>query len=237
MKRVRAETPDGIVAGEYADNRVITTDAEYAVGDEARLLAPCEPSALYCTGRNYVATIEQMGYDRPSKPDFFIKPPAAVIPTNTPIPYPGFSSEVTYAGELAAVIGETCRSVAQAAVPTVVAGYTIMNDVDALDQESRTKRKAFEGSGPLGPVIETELDPADLQMRTEINGDERQAASTADMLFSPTEIIAFISDRITLRAGDVVAFGSPANPGLIEPGDDIEIQYEGIGTLRNSVGD
>lgn len=235
MKRVRAETPNGIVTGEYAADRVLTDDAEYAVGEEARLLAPCEPSALYCTGRNYVATIEQMGYDRPSEPAFFIKPPGAVIPTNAPIPYPAFSSEVTYAGELAAVIGEECRSVAPADVPEVVGGYTIMNDVDALDQDSVTKRKAFEGSGPLGPVIETELDPADVQMRTEINGEERQAATTADMLFSPSEIIAFLSERITLRAGDVVAFGSPANPGLIEPGDEIEIQYAGIGTLRNSV--
>jgi 2-keto-4-pentenoate hydratase/2-oxohepta-3-ene-1,7-dioic acid hydratase in catechol pathway len=110
-----------------------------------------------------------------------------------------------------------------------------MNDVDALDQQGRTARKAFDGSGPLGPWIETDLDPEGIGMETVINGETRQDANTELMLFSPAEIVSFLSRRFTLRPGDVIAFGSPANPGTVEPGDDIEITYEGVGTLRNHV--
>ena len=234
MRLARAETPDGVVSGEYRDGRIETDDGDYAVGEDD-LLAPCAPSALYCVGRNYADTLDQMDYERPDSPDFFIKPPVSVIATGEPIPYPAFSEEVTYAGELAAVIGERCKRVSRADVPEVVRGYTIMNDVDALDQPGRTARKAFDGSGPLGPWIDTDLDPTDIDMRTTIDGETRQEANTVQMLFDPYEIVAFLSERFTLHPGDVIAFGSPANPGLIEPGDEIEITYEGIGTLRNAV--
>jgi 2-keto-4-pentenoate hydratase/2-oxohepta-3-ene-1,7-dioic acid hydratase in catechol pathway len=122
-------------------------------------------------------------------------------------------------------------------VPDVVAGYTIMNDVDALDQGGRTARKAFDGSGPLGPWIKTDVDPTAIDMWTDVAGERRQAANTELMLFDPYEIVSYLSGRFTFRPGDVVAFGSPANPGLVEPGETVEITYEGIGTLRNSVVD
>lgn len=234
MRLARARTDDGIRKGEYRDGILHTDDGEYVV-ERDDLLAPCRPSALYCVGRNYTETLDQMEYDRPEEPDFFIKPPVSVIPTETPIPYPTFSEEVTYAGELAAVIGQECKNVPPEAVPEVVRGYTIMNDVDALDQQGRTARKAFDGSGPLGPWIETELDPRGIDMHTEINGETRQEANTELMLFDPYEIVSYLSERFTFSPGDVVAFGSPANPGTIEPGDEIEITYEGVGTLRNSV--
>ncbi|GGM60381.1 2-keto-4-pentenoate hydratase/2-oxohepta-3-ene-1,7-dioic acid hydratase in catechol pathway [Halarchaeum rubridurum] len=236
MRLARARTADGIVTGTYDDGVLETeSDAYDLTGDDATVLAPTEPSALYCVGRNYAATLDQMDYERPEEPDFFIKPPAAVLAPERPIPYPSFSEEVTYAGELAAVIDERCRDVAETNVDDVVRGYTIMNDVDALDQPGRTARKAFDGSGPLGPWIETDLDPAGVEMHTEINGEERQRSDTDHMLFSPREVVSFLSERFTLRPGDVVAFGSPANPGLIEPGDEVEITYEGVGTLRNTV--
>ncbi len=234
MRLARARSDDGIRKGEYRDGILHTDDGEYVV-ERDDLLAPCRPSALYCVGRNYTETLDQMEYDRPEEPDFFIKPPVSVIPTETPIPYPTFSEEVTYAGELAAVIGQECKNVPPEAVPEVVRGYTIMNDVDALDQQGRTARKAFDGSGPLGPWIETELDPRGIDMHTEINGETRQEANTELMLFDPYEIVSYLSERFTFSPGDVVAFGSPANPGTIEPGDEIEITYEGVGTLRNSV--
>ncbi|WP_101294833.1 fumarylacetoacetate hydrolase family protein [Halegenticoccus soli] len=237
MRIARASTPDGVVTGEYRDGVVVTDGNEYAVGTDAALLAPCEPSALYCVGRNYAETLEQMAYERPEEPDFFIKPPASVIAHEEPVPYPSFTGELTYAGELAAVIGERCRDLAPAEVPEVVRGYTIVNDVDALDQPGRTARKAFDGSGPLGPWIETDVDPTGLDMHTEINGERRQEANTELMLFDPFEVVAFLSERFTFRPGDVVAFGSPANPGLIQPGDVVEITYEGVGTLRNRVVD
>lgn len=235
MRIARIRTADGVVTGEMVDGSVVTDEAAYGIGEDAELLAPCEPSALYCLGRNYAETLEQMDYERPDEPDFFIKPPTSVLAPEAEIPYPTFSSRVTYAGELAAVIGNRCFEVEPEDVPEIVRGYTIMNDVDALDQQSRTARKAFDGSAPLGPWIETDLDPTAIEMRTTIDGEIRQEASTDLMLFDPFEAVSYISQRFTLRPGDVVAFGSPGNPGTIEPGSDVDIYYEGIGNLRNSV--
>jgi 2-keto-4-pentenoate hydratase/2-oxohepta-3-ene-1,7-dioic acid hydratase in catechol pathway len=235
MRLARIRTDEGVVTGEYADGVVTSDDASYAVGEDGHLVAPCDPSALYCIGRNYAETLDQKGYERPDQPTFFIKPPAAIVAHEEAIPYPTFSEEVTYAGELAAVIGKTCHDVSPDEAETAVRGFTMMNDVDALDQPGLTSRKAFDGSGPLGPWIETDLDPTSLDMHTDINGERRQEANTELMLWGPYELISFLSERFTFHPGDVIAFGSPGNPGTIEPGDDIEIHYEGIGTLRNTV--
>jgi 2-keto-4-pentenoate hydratase/2-oxohepta-3-ene-1,7-dioic acid hydratase in catechol pathway len=235
MRRARIQTADGPREGEYRDGVVVAEDGEYVVGEDGSLLPPCEPSAVFCVGRNFAATLDQMDYERPEEPDFFIKPPHSVIAHEEPIPYPSFTDELTYAGELVAVIDESCRDLDPEEVPEYVRGYTIMNDVDALDQQGRTARKAFDGSGPLGPWLETDLDPTALDMHTEISGERRQESNTELMLFSPHEIVAYLSERFTFRPGDAVAFGSPANPGLVETGDVVEITYEGIGTLRNAV--
>ncbi|WP_135805297.1 fumarylacetoacetate hydrolase family protein [Halorussus marinus] len=235
MRLARLLTPDGPVSGTYDDGVVRADDGTYEVGTDGRLLPPCEPSAVYCVGRNYAETLDQMEYERPEEPDFFVKPPASLVGHGRPIPYPEFTDELTYAGELAAVIGERCRAVAPESVPEVVRGYTVMNDVDALDQQGRTARKAFDASGPLGPWIETDIDPTDVDMRTDVGGERRQEANTELMLFDPYEIVSYLSRRFTFRPGDVVAFGSPANPGLVKPGETVEITYEGVGTLRNRV--
>ena len=235
MRLARIRTDDGVVAGEYDDGVVEANGTSYVVGEDAELVAPADPSAMYCVGRNYAATIEQMDYETPASPDWFIKPPASVHPPGAPIPYPAWTEELTYAGELAAVIDRRCADLDPSAVDEVVRGYTIMNDLDALDQPGRTARKAFDGSGPLGPWIETAVEPTGMEMTTHVAGEQRQAANTDQMLFPVREVIAFLSTRYTFRPGDVVAFGSPANPGLVAPGDEIEIHYEGIGTLRNTV--
>ena len=234
MRLARVDTPDGPVSGRYEDGLVVTDEATHEA-TPAELLPPCEPTALYCVGRNYAATLDQMDYDRPAQPDFFVKPPAAVVGPGDPVPYPTFSEEVTYAGELAAVVDERCRDVSPEAVPDVLRGYTVLNDVDALDQPGRTARKAFDASGPLGPWIETDLDPAGIDMHTDVSGERRQESNTELMLFSPLEVVSYLSKRFTFRPGDAVAFGSPANPGTVEPGDVVEITYEGVGTLRNRV--
>jgi 2-keto-4-pentenoate hydratase/2-oxohepta-3-ene-1,7-dioic acid hydratase in catechol pathway len=234
MRLARARTDDGVVVGEYRGGTLVSDGAEYVV-DEGDLLPPCEPTALYCVGRNYAATLDQMEYERPEEPDFFIKPPASLLGHGDPVAYPPFTEELTYAGELAAVVDVECRDVAPADVPGVVRGYTVMNDVDALDQQGRTARKAFRGSGPLGPWVETDVDPTAIEMYTDVSGERRQEANTELMLFDAHEIVSFLSRRFTLQPGDVVAFGSPANPGLVEPGDSVEITYEGVGTLRNEI--
>lgn len=237
MKIARACTRDGPVTGRYEDGQLVDeVGRTYTVGEDATLLAPCEPTALYCVGRNFGEKVEQMDYDRPDEPDFFIKPPTSLASPNSTVPYPSFTDELTYAGELAAVIGTRCRDLDEEEVPDAVRGYTILNDMDALDQPRRTARKAFDGSAPLGPWIETGVDPGGLDMKTTINGEIRQEANTVRMFFHPHELVAFLSERFTFEPGDVISFGSPKNPGTVSPGDTINIWYEGIGTLTNTIG-
>ena len=236
MRLARARTSDGIREGEFRDGTLVTDDAEYEIDEDGGdLLAPCDPSVVYCVGRNFAATLEQMEYERPEEPDFFIKPPVSVVGHRTPVPYPEWTDELTYAGELVAVIDEECHDLDPADVADAVRGYTVMNDLDALDQPGRTARKAFDGSGPLGPWIETDVDPTGLEMYTDVSGERRQESNTELMLFDPAEVVAFLSERFTFRPGDAVAFGSPANPGVVESGDTVEITYEGVGTLVNEI--
>jgi len=235
MRLARLQTSEGVVEGRYEDGTVVADDGEYVVGRDGELTYPCSPSALYCVGRNYAETLDQMDYERPEEPDFFIKPPASLVGPEDPVRYPEWTDELTYAGELVAVIDERCRDVAPEDVPEVVRGYTLMNDIDALDQQGRTARKAFDTSAPLGPWIETDVDPTGLDIETTVGGEPRQDANTELMLFDPYETVSYLSRRFTFRPGDAIAFGSPANPGTVEPGETVEITYEGVGTLRNEV--
>lgn len=235
MRIGRLLTSEGPITGEYRDGVVHADSGSYEVGVDGDLLPPCEPAVLYCVGRNYDDTLSQKGYERPERPGFFLKPPTALLGHEQPIVYPKFTDELTYAGELAAVIDKRCRDLSPEDVPSVVRGYTIMNDLDALDQDNIIGRKAFDGSAPLGPVIETDVDLTDIDMWTDIAGERRQESNTSRMIFDPYELISFLSERFTFCPGDIIAFGSPGNPGMIEPGDAVEITYDGIGTLRNTV--
>jgi 2-keto-4-pentenoate hydratase/2-oxohepta-3-ene-1,7-dioic acid hydratase in catechol pathway len=246
MPTARVATAEGVATVAYEDG-VVRIDGETRAvesADDLDLLPPCDPRGVYCLGRNYPAYVEtnadtiqrRLSHD-PELPDdvhFFLKGATSVVGPGEPIPYPTFSDSLGYGGELAAVVDRTCRHVAPGDVPEVVRGYTILNDLDAKDQDGITEMKVFDGSAPLGPAI-ADVDPTSLEMRTTIDGEVRQEASTADMHRGPGEAIAAISERVTLHPGDVVALGSPANPGTVGPGDTIEIWYEGIGTLRNTV--
>lgn len=236
MRIARVETADGIVTGEYIDGVVETDAGNYTVGEDAELRAPTEPSSFFCVGRNYAAYNEAQGHEEQDFLHWFLKPPIALHDPETPIPYPDFTEEFGCAGELAAVIDEPCKNVSAAEAPEYVRGFTIMNDLDAEDQPEISSRKAFDHAAPLGPWIETDVDPTSLDMTTKINGEVGQEANTTQMIWGPWEIIAEISRYVTLRPDDVVAYGGPDSPDLLEPGDDIEMWYEGIGTLRNTVG-
>lgn len=133
------------------------------------------------------------------------------------------------------MIGPEASGLEPEEVAGVIREYTIMNDLDALDQEGRTAQKTFDGSALLGPWIETELDPTGLDMHRDIGGERRQETNTGLMLFDPMTAVSFVSQRVTLWPGDVIAFGSPGNPGLVDPGDEVAIEYEGIGTLHSTV--
>lgn len=235
MRIARVDTPNGIVTGEYDDGVVETEVNSYRVGEDASLLAPVEPSSFFCVGRNYAEYNEATGYEEQDFLHWFIKPPISLHHPDQPIPYPSFTEQFGCAAELAAVIDESCKDVAADEAHEYVRGFTIMNDLDAEDQPEVTSRKAFDHSAPLGPWIETDIDPTGLDMETRVNGTIGQAANTEQMLWGPWEVIAELSRYVTLRPDDVVAYGSPESPDPLEPGDEIEMWYEGIGTLRNTV--
>ena len=206
---------------------------------EVSLLAPCQPTKILAVGLNYRAHAAEAGHDVPSEPLVFSKPPSSVIGPFEPIVYPILSQQMDYEGELAVVIGQQVRNVPPEKAHDFILGYTCGNDVTARDLQRRddqwTRAKGFDTFCPLGPHIVTDLDPGNLAIRTRVNGAIRQSSSTADMVFSVAELIATISQVMTLEPGDVILTGTPSGVGPLQPGDVVEVEIEGIGTLRNPV--
>jgi 2-keto-4-pentenoate hydratase/2-oxohepta-3-ene-1,7-dioic acid hydratase in catechol pathway len=204
-----------------------------------RFLPPALPSKIVCIGRNYADHARELGNEPPSEPIIFLKPPSAVIGANETIVRPPQSQRVDFEGELAIVIGRTARNVAAADWRTYVAGFTCANDVTARDLQKKdvqfTRGKSFDTFLPLGPVLETDLDPSSLRIATRVNGETRQDGNTSQMIFSCDRIVEFISGIMTLSPGDVILTGTPAGVGPLEAGDVVEVEIEGIGTLRNVV--
>lgn len=153
-----------------------------------------------------------MKYETPAELDFFIKPRTALVGPNQPIRYPSWTTELTYAGELVALIDQRCSSVDPEDVPELIRGYTILNDVDALDQWACTRQRAFDTAAPLGPWIETEVDPRDIEMETVIDRKQRQSANTEQMIFDPYEIVSYLSHRCTLLPATVSPSTVPQTP-------------------------
>jgi len=204
-----------------------------------RLLAPVLPSKVLGFGRNYAEHARELGNEVPDIPVVFLKPSTSVIGPGDSIVYPTLSQEVHFEGELAVVIGRLCREVPIERVPEVVLGFTCANDVTARDLQRSdnqwARAKGFDTFCPLGPWIETDVDPAKLSIRTTVNGDVRQDGTTADMMRGVAECVAFISAAMTLLPGDVILTGTPAGVGPIVVGDEVAVSVGGIGTLTNRV--
>ncbi len=227
------------VVGDPLYSGVELTGEQVSLAD-VRLLAPVIPrSKVVCVGRNYVAHAEELDHDVPTEPLVFLKPNTSVIGPFDPIVYPTQSELVHFEGELGAVIGRICRDVPAERAADVIYGYTIGNDVTARDlQESDgqwARAKGFDSFCPLGPWIETELDPSELAIRTELNGELMQDGNTSLMIFDVPTIIAYITSFMTLLPGDVVLTGTPSGVGPMQAGDDVSVTVEGIGTLKNRV--
>jgi 2-keto-4-pentenoate hydratase/2-oxohepta-3-ene-1,7-dioic acid hydratase in catechol pathway len=208
--------------------------------DDVRLLAPVIPrSKVVCVGKNYAAHAAEMGGEVPQTPLVFLKPNTSVIGPGEPIVYPAQSSEVHFEGELAVVIGRICKDVPVEDVDKVVFGYTVANDVTARDLQRTdgqwARAKGFDTFCPLGPWIETNLDPSDLRVTTELGGKLKQDGRTSDMVFSVADIVAHVSSFMTLLPGDVVLTGTPEGVGPMQVGDRVSVTVEGIGTLTNQV--
>jgi 2-keto-4-pentenoate hydratase/2-oxohepta-3-ene-1,7-dioic acid hydratase in catechol pathway len=197
------------------------------------------PSKIVAVGNNFADRAREVGLPAPAVPLIFLKPPSAVIGPDDAIELPPQSQQVEHSAELALVIGRKGRWIALEEAPHYVYGYTCANDVtarDILDFEGLwTRGKSFDTFCPLGPVIDTTLDPSDALITCRVNGQTRQMTSTHDMLFGVPQIVAFVSSVMTLLPGDVILTGTPAGAGLLAPGDLVEVGIEGIGILRNHV--
>jgi len=218
----------------------LPTGEEVAL-DDVRLLAPVLPSKIVAVGKNYAAHAAEFGMTVPEEPLLFLKPSTAVIGPGDPIPLLPISHRVDYEGELAVVIGSLARSVKAEEAGKVILGHTIGNDVTLRDLQKTddqwARAKGFDGSCPLGPWIETDLDPTDVFLQTRVNGEVRQQATTTDMVFGIAELIEYITSFMTLLPGDVLLTGTPEGVGPLSPGDVVEVQVDGIGVLSNPVGE
>ena len=251
MKIVRIRTEEGISYGGaepegirvYQGSPLVAWEPSDVVVpfEEAHLLAPVFPTKVVAVGKNYAEHAEEMGSDVPESPIIFIKPATAVVGPGVPVVYPPDSANVHHEAELAVVIGAIARNVKAEDVQSVILGYTAANDVTARDLQRHdgqwTRGKGFDTFCPLGPAVETELDPLEgLSIQCRVNGEIRQSGSTADMVFGVAELLEFISRVMTLLPGDVVLTGTPSGVGPVVPGDRMEVEIEGIGILTNPVG-
>ncbi len=240
MRLVRFLDPaSGLPMDGRLEGDVIVSESVSIPVEQARLLAPCEPTKIVCVGRNYAAHAAELGNEVPQRPLLFFKPPSAVIGPNDEIVLPK-SSLIHHEAELAVVIGTRCRNVSADEAMSVVLGYTCMNDVSDREAQKWDKNwvraKGFDTSAPLGPMIVTadEIE-GPFHVMSRVNGEIRQDGSTADFIFTIPELIEEITHYMTLEPGDVIATGTPAGVGPLVSGDAVEIEIEEIGILRNRV--
>ncbi len=207
--------------------------------NEVRLLAPVEPSKVVCIGKNYYAHAMEMQSTPPDQPLLFLKPSTAVIGQEDFILYPPDSARVDYEAELGVVISRRCKDVPAERFTDVVLGYTCVNDVTARDLQSKdgqwTRAKGFDTFCPIGPWIETNLNPFSVRVESRLNGKVCQSESTSSMMHDVAKLVAYISRVMTLLPGDVIATGTPAGIGPMQVGDTVEVEVEGIGVLVNRV--
>ncbi|OZD09173.1 2-hydroxyhepta-2,4-diene-1,7-dioate isomerase [Rhodococcus sp. 06-235-1A] len=253
MRLGRIASPDGVafvsIEGE-GDARTAKEIAEHPFGTptftgrswplaDVRLLAPILASKVIAIGKNYAAHAAEMGGEAPKDPVIFIKPNTSIVGPGAAIVLPPSSNEVHYEGELAIVIGRPCKDVPASKAYEVVLGYTVANDVSARDHQKAdgqwTRAKGHDTFCPLGPWIETSLDPSDLEIKTEVDGVVKQQSRTSLLLHDIPKIIEWVSAVMTLLPGDVILTGTPEGVGPISDGDSVSITVEGIGTLTNPV--
>jgi 2-keto-4-pentenoate hydratase/2-oxohepta-3-ene-1,7-dioic acid hydratase in catechol pathway len=208
--------------------------------ENVKILPPTTPSKIVCVGRNYAEHAAELGNEVPQEPLLFLKAPSSIITANEAIIIPQQSIQVEHEGELAVLIGRTCKDLAEWENPLeYVFGYTCLNDVTARDLQRKdvqfTRAKSFDTFCPIGGIIETDLDVADIRVVTRINGVIKQDGRTSQMVFSVPFLIRYVSNQMTLNAGDIIATGTPAGVSKLNAGDLCEVEIEGIGVLRNPV--
>ena len=207
--------------------------------EDVKILPPVYPSKVVCVGLNYQDHAAELDMDLPDEPVLFLKPPTTVIGPADPIIYPPESRQVDYEAELAVIVGQNAHKISVDDASNYIAGYTVLNDVTARDLQQKdgqwTRAKSFDTFCPLGPWMETDLDPANQRISMRVNGELKQNSNTRNMIFPVEELFSFISHIMTLNPGDVIATGTPPGVGQLQVGDLAEAMVEGVGTLRNRV--
>ncbi len=207
--------------------------------EDVSLLPPVVPQKIVCVGLNYSDHAAEMGLSAPQEPVIFIKPASTLLGPGGTILYPSVSERVDYEAELAVVIGSPAHNVEARSARDYIMGFTCLNDVTARDLQKRdvqwTRSKSFDTFAPIGPWIETELDPDDLFVKAYLNGELKQSSRTGKLIFGVNELVSFISGIMTLLPGDVISTGTPGGIGPMMPGDEVTVEIEGIGKLTNRV--
>lgn len=231
--RVQVRSGDPFSGGMSTGEVLPTSDIQWET--------PCAPSKMIALWNNFHAAATKFALGIPPDPLFFLKSPSSLCAHGSVIAAPrSYPGRVLFEGELGVVIGKAGKDIAIADAPAYIFGYTCVNDVTAVDLLKAdpsfpqwTRAKGFDAFGPFGPVIATDLDPAQLTVRTLVNGKERQRYPVSDMIFSPAELVSLISRDMTLLPGDVISCGTSVGAGPIPSGATVEVHIEGIGTLSN----
>jgi 2-keto-4-pentenoate hydratase/2-oxohepta-3-ene-1,7-dioic acid hydratase in catechol pathway len=220
--------------------RKFKTSKKWILIGEVTILPPVKPSKIIAVGVNYKDHAMERGRSLPKEPLIFLKPPSAIVGSNDIIVYPEMTRRVDYEGELALVIKRKASRLQEGdEVDDFILGYTCFNDVTARDLQERdvqfTRAKSFDTFAAVGPCIATDIDPYRVRIKTFLNGKLRQSGNTGNMIFSVSYLVRFISHIMTLSPGDLITTGTPAGVGPMSPGDRVDVQIEGIGTLSNTV--
>lgn len=242
MRRVRFTDPAGMIRhGTWTENEIRAAGRVYDPGD-VDVLAPTDPSKIICIGLNYSDHAAETDSDVPDRPLLFLKAPNTVAGHGDTITLPQGKDRIDHEAELGVVIGEQCRAVPAADAMDVVAGYTCVNDLSNRDdqriEQNCVRGKSFDNAAPMGPVVASpDRVPEDATIELRVNGTTKQQSTIENLVFDIPELIAEITDLLTLEPGDVIATGTPAGVGPLEDGDAVAIEIEGVGTLKHDVVD
>lgn len=231
---------DGVTqSGTLEGEEVVAASGQRWPLREVKLLTPTVPSKVVCVGFNYRDHAQELNWEIPKEPLLFLKPPSALVSHGEHVVYPAHTRQLEYEGELAVVIGKRCRNVRRDEARSVILGYSIFNDITARDVQRVEKQwvraKCFDTSAPYGPVVVTDVDPGNLNLVTRVNGIVKQSSNTRYLIFDVYTLVEAVSAIMTLEPGDVIATGTPAGVGPLEPGDEVSVEIEGIGVLTNRV--
>jgi 2-keto-4-pentenoate hydratase/2-oxohepta-3-ene-1,7-dioic acid hydratase in catechol pathway len=230
--RLDGQVAHAVDAPPWLGGRDTGTTAPWTAAD---LACPVTPSKIVCVGRNYAAHARELGQDVPAEPLLFLKPPSALAGPGDAVRLPPESARVEHEAELAVIIGARAKGVSRQDALSHVFGYACACDVTARDLQRKdvqfTRSKGFDTFCPIGPWIETELDPAAQNIRCRVSGQERQNGLTSSMIFDVPTVVAYVSKMMTLLPGDVILTGTPEGVGPLVAGDSLEVEVSGVGVL------